>query len=228
MPAQHGQDPGAKLSTTKDKEELEPSRSKVGPRAGRRNPVGEGRTGSGYQLGQLPFSDFPMCPQAPDPVFTLRGSLEQLVPYTGLTFSAKAGGCQSYCSPLTLCQHWPGLFCCPWDRHSCGSEADLAKQDCYLQSLTSPPPPPPQCPPTKKMDFIQSGNPPDFQPYPQPLSQELGPTAGRTPKKEKKKFCRSLAHPAAAGDAASQSFSGLFLVSASKIPKTGIKLILIA
>lgn len=53
---------------------------------------------------QCPFSAFSLCPQDPDPVFTLRGSLEQLVPHTGLTLSCKGRGClvalQCRCCPL--------------------------------------------------------------------------------------------------------------------------------
>ncbi|KAH0508034.1 Breast cancer metastasis-suppressor 1-like protein [Microtus ochrogaster] len=59
-----------------------------------------------YMLQEIDIlEDWTAIKKVPDPVFTLRGSLEQLVPHTGLTLSCKGRGCLvalqcRYC-PLT-------------------------------------------------------------------------------------------------------------------------------
>lgn len=102
----------------------------------------------------------------PDPAFTLRGSLEQLVPYTGLTLLCKGRGylaaLQCYCCPLTFCHHWPGLLYSPWDLYNCGPEADLVKQDCCLYHSPAQPLP--------KSNFLSVPNKEDG-PHPESMQQ---------------------------------------------------------
>lgn len=98
------------LVPQKDQGGLEPVAGWVS-KGRRKKPCGEGSLPRCLQEVvvvlriQCPFSAFSLCPQDPDPVFTLRGSLEQLVPHTGLTLFCKGRDClvavQCRCCPLT-------------------------------------------------------------------------------------------------------------------------------